>query len=174
MRLFIDASMQTSSHHISGPRILGSSARRVELALLCAVAGGCATIAPPPLNAADARRLAEVSALAGKPVVSFRFERMSSYEPIGLADLLVFTAPRDAWLLHLDGACRELDYSSFLGLTSYMHRVTSGFDSVRVRYNPIPCRIEQIRPVDTAVLKRADRENKMQDRAMDDASPSMK
>jgi len=135
----------------------------VVLALICALSAGCATTAPSiTLNSADAQRLAEVSAVAGKPVSSFRFLSMSSFEPIGDRDLLVFTSPRSAWLLHLDGSCRDLDFDPFLGLTSTFNRVSAGFDSVVARGNPIPCRIQQIRPVDTAVLRRAEKERKAQ------------
>jgi len=130
-----------------------SGLRWITLALLCAFANGCATTPASQATGADAQRLEEVSAIAGAPVSSFRYMDQATFEPIGLSDLLVFTTPREAWLLHLDGNCRGLDFGPFLKLTSHMHRVSSGFDSVIVRDNPIPCRIEQIRPVDTAALK---------------------
>lgn len=136
--------------------------RGAMLALLCATSSGCATTPPNPR---DMQRLAEVSAIAGKPVSSFHFLRLSSFEPIGLSDLLIFTSPRDAWLLHLDGPCRDIDFDPFLGLTSTFGRVSTGFDKVLVRDNPIPCRIEQIRPVDTAVLKHVEGERKAQEPA---------
>jgi len=128
--------------------------------MLCVLATGCASLQAAPHNPADVQRLAEVRAIAGPPVSSFRFMQMSSFEPIGLADVLVFTTPREAWLLHLDGQCRNLDFDPFVGLTSHMHRVSTLTDSVIVRDNPIPCRIEQIRPVDTSALRRIDREKK--------------
>jgi hypothetical protein len=76
--------------------------------------------------------------------------------------MLVFTTPKEAWLLHLDAPCRGLDFDPFLGLTSHMHRVSVLTDSVRVRDNPIPCRIVQIRPVNAQTLRRIDREKKAQ------------
>jgi hypothetical protein len=123
------------------------------------VLAGCATTPP---SDQDMRRLAEVTAIAGPTVSSFRYVNMSSFEPIGDRDLLIFTSPRSAWLLHLDGSCRDLEFDPFLGLTSSMGRVSSGFDKVIVRDNPIACRIEQIRPVDAAVLRHADSERKAQ------------
>jgi hypothetical protein len=155
----------TDSQQTSRDQVCDSGDRRSWLrwaipAVLILAGGGCATT-PAASTAsatqatgadANAQRLAQVLAVAGKPVSSFRFERMTSFEPIGLSDLLVYTNPREAWLLHLDGTCRDLDFDPFLGLTSHMHRVSTLTDSVRVRDNPIPCRIEEIRPVDTASL----------------------
>ena len=158
----------TPDSRASGSPILGHPTRDLRirsaaLALVCALSAGCATTAPSiTLNSADTQRLAEVSAVAGKPVSSFRFLSMSSFEPIGDSDLLLFTSPGSAWLLHLDGSCRDLDFDPFLGLTSTFNRVSAGFDSVVARGNPIPCRIQQIRPVDTAVLRRAEKERRMQ------------
>ncbi len=149
--------------------------RLALFAFVCGAVASCSTFQPQPPDPAISKRLSEVQAVAGAPVSSFRYMRMSSFEPIGLRNLLVFTTPREAWLLRLDGQCRNLDFEPFLGLTSHMHRVSSGFDSVRVRDNPIPCRIEEIRPVDTANLKRIDRERAAPDQQpMDDETPPPK
>ena len=139
----------------------GLRLRGAALAMLCVATVGCATTMAPP-NDRDVQRLAEVSTVAGKPVSSFQYLSLSSYEPIGDSDVLVFTSPRQAWLLHLYGPCRDLDFGAFIGLTSSFGRVSTGFDKVIVRDNPIACPIEQIRPVDTAVLKRVERERKLQ------------
>ena len=130
---------------------------------LIAACTSCATLQDRPPKPADVQRLAEVRSIAGPPVDSFWFERMSSFEPIGLSDMLVFTNPRNAWLLHLDGPCRNLDFDPFLLLTSHDRRVSVLLDSVRVRYNPIPCQIREIRPVDAARLRHIDKEKKAQD-----------
>jgi hypothetical protein len=137
--------------------------------MLCVLATGCASLQAAPPNPADEQRLAEVRTIAGPPVSSFRFMQMSSFEPFGLADVLVFTTPREAWLLHLNGQCRNLDFDPFVGLTSHTHRVSTLTDSVIVRDNPIPCRIEQIRPVDASALRRIDREKKARNQPPADA-----
>jgi Family of unknown function (DUF6491) len=136
-----------------------SRLRWVTLAMLCLASAACATTADPPLASgpvgggdAVSDRLAQVTAAAGQPISSFRYERMSSYEVIGLSDLLVYTRPTEAWLLHLDGECHNIDFGPFLKLTSHMHRVSTLTDSVIVKDNPIPCMIRQIRPVDTAKI----------------------
>lgn len=128
--------------------------------MLCTAGIGCATTAP--VNDRDVKRLAEVSAIAGKPVPWFRYTGLNSYEPIGEDDVLVFTSPREAWLLHLYGTCRDLDFGPFAGLTSSIGRVSAGYDKVIVRGNPIPCLIQEIRPVDPLVLRRVERERSLQ------------
>ncbi len=133
-----------------------SGLRWVTLAMLCALATGCATTPQPQATGASAQRLAEVSAVAGEPVTSFRYMDQATFEPIGLSDLLVYTSPREAWLLHLDRECRDLDFGPFLKLTSHMHRVSTLSDSVIVRNHPIPCQIREIRPVNAAALKNAE------------------
>lgn len=130
----------------------------------------CASFQDLPPDPAVTRRLAEVRAIAGPPVSSFRFLRWTSFEPIGLDHLLIFTAPRDVWLLRLDGRCRGLDFDPFIGLNSHFHLVQSGVDSVHVRDNPIPCRIVEIRPVDSAKLRHID--NEKQAPAQPDAAPT--
>lgn len=136
--------------------------RWVAISAVMLASAACSTLRDKPPDPAIAKRLAEVGAIAGPPVTSFRYMRMSSYEPIGLSHLLVFTGPREAWLLDLDGPCRMLDFGPFMGLTSHMNRVSTEIDSVRVRDNPIPCRIVQIRPVDSARLRHSDSERKAQ------------
>jgi hypothetical protein len=152
--------MHSRSERQHGLRSRRSGLCRMTFAMLLTTGVGCATAAPRPVNDAVAQRLAEVSAAAGKPVSSFRYMSTTQFEPIGLGDLLVYANPREAWLLHLDGPCRNLDFGPFLGLTSHMHRVSAGEDKVLVRDNPIPCRIMQIRPVDTAALKRVENDSK--------------
>jgi hypothetical protein len=156
----ISANMETGSKQLRSSRARSSGLYQATLAMLLMTGVGCATAAAPPVNDVVAQRLAEVSAAAGKPVSSFRYMGQTQFEPIGLSDLLVYTNPREAWLLHLDGPCRNLDFGPFLGLTSHMHRVSSGEDKVLVRDNPIPCRIVQIRPVDTTALKHVEKDSK--------------
>jgi hypothetical protein len=159
MVMQIFASVRTQARRLSSSRA-GSGLRWATFAALCLAAAGCATTADPPLASgsvggggdAASDRLSQVTAAAGQPISSFRYERMSSYEVIGLSDLLVYTRPTEAWLLHLDGECHNMDFGAFIKLTSHMHRVSTLTDSVIVKDNPIPCMIRQIRPVDTAKI----------------------
>jgi hypothetical protein len=151
---------QACSAAALGTRKWSVCLRAGTIGMLCAASTGCATTAPE--NVRDAQRLAEVSAIAGKPVPWFRYLSLNSYEPIGEGDVLVFTNPRQAWLLHLYGSCRDLDFGPFVGLTSSFGRVSAGIDKVIVRDNPIACLIQEIRPVDTSVLKHVERERRLQ------------
>lgn len=165
--------MATSTRHGETPRswIRARQMRWASgfaIAMGLAASAGCSTFQDKPPDPADVQRLAEVRALAAAPVTSFRFMRMSSFEPIGLSDLLIFTTPSEAWLLHLDGPCRGLDFDPFLGITSHTHRVSTMLDSVHVRDNPIPCRIEEIRPVNAVTLKHVDKEKTAHDQPAND------
>jgi hypothetical protein len=151
-----------------------TSLRWMALAAFAVACAGCSTLQDRPPNPADVQRLAEVQAIAGAPVDSFWFQRMSSFEPIGLSDLLVFTSPHQAWLLHLDHECRNLDFDPFLMLTSHSDRVSTLLDSVRVRHNPIPCEIKEIRPVNALTLRHVDREKKAAEPPPGDAAPAVK
>lgn len=144
----------SQTHRIRSPFRLAETCLGISLAVICAATTGCATTALGGQN--HMQRLADVSAIAGKPAPSFSYLSLNSYEPIGESDVLVFTSPREAWLLHLDGSCRDLDFGMSIRLTSNLGRVSAGQDHVIVRDNSIPCRIQQIRPVDTAVLKRVE------------------
>ncbi|MBS0192916.1 MAG: hypothetical protein JSR34_01555 [Proteobacteria bacterium] len=139
-------------------RVFTARLRLPLSALLALACASCASFQDKPPDPAIAQRLEEVRSIAGPPVSSFRFMRMTTFEPIGLSNLMVFTAPQDAWLLQLDGRCRGLDFGPFMGLTSHMRLVMSGVDSVRVQDNPIPCRIVEIRRVDVKRLRRIDTE----------------
>lgn len=132
----------------------------VLIALFCITSAGCASTAPYHDRAAQ--RLVEISAIAGKPVPWFTYLSLNSYEPVGESDVLMFTSPRQAWLLHLYGSCPDLAFGQTVGLTSNLGRVSAGFDQVIVRDSSIPCRIQQIRPVDSSVLRRIDRGSKPQ------------
>jgi hypothetical protein len=153
---------------------IARSWRWMAVAVLGMACAACSTLTDRPPDPAVEQRLAEVRALAGPPVDTFWYERMSSYEPIGLSDLLVFTSPRQAWLLHLDGECRNMDFDPFLMLTSHSNRVTVMLDSVRVRHNPIPCEIKEIRPVNAATLRHVDRERKAAEPPPGDAAEPAK
>jgi hypothetical protein len=175
--------MDTISHQTHGkmglhaPGRVAGMRRWLALAALGLTCASCSTLQDRPPNPADVQRLAEVQAIAGPPVDSFWFTRMSSFEPIGQADLLVFTTPHEAWLLHLDGTCHNLDFDPFLLVTSHDHRVSTLVDSVHVRHNPIPCEIKEIRPVNAVTLRHVDREKKAQgqpapDQAVEQPKPS--
>lgn len=124
-----------------------------RLSMLCAAAmllAGCAAISSRDRMA---ERLAEYEAAAGAPVESFQFHQFWSWEALGNSAVAVYTRTNEAWLLDLRGPCNELPFAGTIGLTSSINRVYARFDSVRVGGDPMPCRIETIRPVDVKKLK---------------------
>ncbi len=133
--------------------------RMLPLAAVLALAA-CST-AP---RQTDADRLALYAAHAGEPANSFRFSgRLNGWVPLGNQALAVWTRPSEAYLLDLSGPCQDLDYAHAISLTSHVSQVSARFDDV-IALGPgtssirIPCRIAQIRPLDTRALKEAQRQ----------------
>ena len=112
----------------------------------------------------DAQRLALYESHAGQPVGNFRFfGRLNGWSPLGDSALAVWTRPGEAWLLDLSGSCQDLAYASAISLTSHMSQVSARFDDVvplggGTASLRIPCRIAQIRPLDTKALKESERQ----------------
>ena len=133
---------------------------RLVLAAALAVAtlSGCATDG----GLRDEQRLALYREHAGEPVTSFQyFGRLYGWTPLGDRALAVWTRPSQAYLLELTGSCLDLEYAHAITVTNQSGRVHARFDDVLVLGSNtmrIPCRIEQIRPVDSAALKQAERE----------------
>ncbi|WP_407352021.1 DUF6491 family protein [Luteimonas sp. R10] len=112
----------------------------------------------------DAQRLEVYRSNAGEPVRDFRFfGRLSGWTPLGDDALVVWTRPNEAYLLELMGPCQDLDFASAIGLTSFSGQVSARFDEVIVYgggpgVGRIPCRIQEIRPVDVKAAKVAQQE----------------
>lgn len=112
----------------------------------------------------DADRAALYASHAGEPVRNFRFfGRLSGWTPLGDSALAVWTRPGEAWLLDLSGPCPDLGYATAISVTSHMSQVSARFDDViplgaGTSAVQIPCRIVQIRPVDTKALKLAEQQ----------------
>lgn len=132
---------------------------RVAASLVAAaVLAGCAS-----QRLSDADRYALYAQHAGAEVDHFRYlGRINGWTPLGDSALAVWTRPGEAWLLDLSGPCQDLDYTPAIGLTSTMSRVSARFDRVLVRSRSsidIPCHIRQIRPLDVAAIREAQRRN---------------
>ncbi len=110
----------------------------------------------------DAERLALYRTHAGEPVPSFQyFGRISGWTPLGESAMAVEARPNQSYLLELQGPCPNLEFAQAISLSGQFGRVYSRFDTVtpldRDGMN-FPCRIEQIRPVDTAAVRQEQRE----------------
>ncbi len=138
----------------------GLAAARVALAGALAVVAlsGCATDA----GLRDEQRLALYRQHAGEPVDSIQyFGRISGWTPLGDRALALWTRPNQAYLLELNGPCMDLEYAHAIAVTNHFGRVHARFDDVRVLGTDsmrIPCRIQAIRPIDSAALKQAERD----------------
>lgn len=123
----------------------------------------------------DQAHLAAVHAAAGKPVGSFSLavSTLYSWEPLSNQELLVYTRPRQAWLLNV-GLCPQLPFTVAIGLTSHVGQVNTNRDSVLVRRGDFPCHIQSIRPVDVKQLRQQTKQRsggKVVSESADQASP---
>lgn len=108
-----------------------------------------------------AQKLATYQAAAGEPVKSFRyFGRISGWTSLDDRNIAVWTRAQEAWLLSFNGSCRDVEWASAITVTHQGNSVYAGFDKV-VALNGgssgFPCRIDEIRPLDTAKIKSAEK-----------------
>ncbi len=112
----------------------------------------------------DAQRLELYRTHAGEPVKDFRyFGTLNGWTPLGDQALAVWTRPNEAFLLELTSHCVDLNFAPAISITNMMGSVSARFDDVIVRgggrnVGRIPCRIDQIRPLDVKALREAQRE----------------
>ncbi len=132
---------------------------RTSLAILSlALLAGCAT------NRAerDEQQLALYEAHATEPVPSFRYVgRLNSWTPLGADKLAVWTSPTRAYLLEVDGHCNDLPFAQAIQLSENTGMVHARFDTVTPLgsgMRAIPCRIQEIRPIDVAAMREAKRQ----------------
>jgi hypothetical protein len=117
------------------------------------LAGVAATLLAACASVPLAQRQAAYAAAAGAPVNSFRFfTPLWSWEALGPDQVVIYTRPKQAWLLDVPG-CNQLPFANAIGLTSNLNQVSIRFDKVIIDRNTFPCTIQKIRPVDVARLK---------------------
>lgn len=102
-------------------------------------------------------RLTAVHAAAGTPVSSFRVGAVPgapaiyAWQALNNRQLLIYTRPREAWLLTL-GSCPRLFQSPFVAVTSSMNQVDH-FSRVFVMRAEVACRVRRIQPIDVSDLQ---------------------
>jgi putative hemolysin len=132
------------------------------LALLVATLAACAS--SPRLS--DSQKYALYREHAGEPVRSFRYtSRINSWTPLGDQALVVWTRPSEAYLLDLSGPCQDLGFASAITISNRFGEVTSRFDQVTVHGGGtssirIPCRIQEIRPIDVKAIRQVERDRR--------------
>ena len=121
-----------------------------------ALVGGCAT----DYKARTADQLALYRAHAGPPVPDFPYyHTFTQWTPLGRDALALWLSPTRAYLLDVPG-CTDLEWAHGIQISDAVGRVSARFDRVLplgVGTVPIPCRIEQIRPLDTKAIRDAER-----------------
>ena len=141
-----------------GPLRTGVAMKSLLISLIAALLlGACATG-----GLSYSERLAMYREAAGAPVESFQYlGRIHGWTPLGDSALVLRTRPNQAYLLELRGTCPDLDFAHAITVSNLAGRVHARFDTVTVlgqgRF-AIPCRIQQIRPVDVSAVRQAERE----------------
>lgn len=135
---------------------LGAAAALVALLASCSTNKAAGPSAAEPTT--QQRALARYEAYAGPPVDSFTWlGHFDSWEGLGENRLLVYTTPRDAYLLKIAPPCDLRFVVNKVGITSSNAAVYKGLDSVVVNNaaagGPWQCAILEIRPVDVRRMK---------------------
>ena len=130
---------------------------RIALVAIAAAAlAGCASVP----DATPAEKLALYRAHAGAPVSNFAYSRpFMQWMPLGDAALAVWISPSRAYLLEV-GACPDLDSAPGIRLSDSSGLVVARLDRVYPigpAVHPVPCRIDQIRPLDVGALRESER-----------------
>ncbi len=149
-----------------GARVLAAAVLGAALLAGCASSG---------LKGEDKYALYAVH--AGAPVNSFNYNgSINSWTSLGDSAIAVWTRPSEAWLLDLSGPCPDLPYTTAIGVTSTMNRVSARFDKVLVGNRgagiQIPCHIQQIRPLDVKMIRAAEKQVRDAPDAVDQAPAS--
>jgi hypothetical protein len=103
------------------------------------------------------------AALAGEPISTVQFTRLMAWHDVdtspsdlGPTQLIVQTGVTRALLLTLYSPCRDLDFSIEIGLTSFGHQLSAGFDKVLVPGHQ-SCRIKTIQALDVKAMRAAEK-----------------
>ena len=118
---------------------------------LALAVAGCAGMSS---TRAPSEALTRYQSVAGPSVQFLPFWRLEEWEAVDDEHLVVWTSRREAWLLQVWPNCNGLISSPTIALTSSVHRVYANIDKVLLAQHEV-CRIQDIRSIDVAALKRA-------------------
>jgi hypothetical protein len=105
----------------------------------------------------DAEAYERYRDFAGAPIDDFTYlGRYDGWSSLGRNVLAIRTSVSDAYLLTVQGPCSDLEFANTIALTSTGNTVRRGLDSVRV--GRVSCTITEIRPVNYAEMRKAERE----------------
>ena len=117
--------------------------------------GACATTT----SDTDASRLARYSPYLQPAVKSIRYAQARNWEKITDHHVLLEVRPNEQYLLKLDGPCLQFSNGSpSLIVDAHMSGILSaGSDRIGTMESRITCLIREIRPVDIAAQKAAEK-----------------
>jgi Family of unknown function (DUF6491) len=137
---------------------------RMALMLLTGALAACASQSP---RERDAEAYELYHDFAGAPVNDFTYlGTYDGWRSLGRNVLAVQTTLNEAYLITVYGPCSDLQFAQTIGLTSTANTVHRGLDSVLVGRDK--CTISEIRPVDYAGLRKAQREERERQQARSD------
>jgi Family of unknown function (DUF6491) len=117
-----------------------------------ALLAGCAAL--PPISKQDAATEATLLQFAGPPIDSFTYlGHYDGFRTLGDKQVVLFTTINDGYLIRVRDPCINLRFANRVGLTSSDRTVNRTFDFVITDHQR--CRIDTIRHIDYAAMKRA-------------------
>lgn len=133
---------------------------RIAVPLVAGLLAACATQSP---REREAEAYEVYRDFAGAPVTEFTYlGRYEGWKSLGKNVLAIQTNLNDAYLLRVQGPCSDLQFANTIALTSTGNTVRRGLDSVRTARET--CTITEIRPVDYAKVREAQREDAARDK----------
>jgi hypothetical protein len=139
---------------------------RIATVLLTSALAACAS---QSVRERDAEAYELYRDFAGAPVNEFTYlGKYDGWRSLGRNVLAVQTSLSDAYLITVLGPCSDLPFAQTIGLTSTANTVHRGLDSVLVGRDK--CTISEIRPVDYAALRKAQREDREREEARSEQS----
>lgn len=140
---------------------------RIALILLTGTLAACASQSP---RERDAEAYQLYRDFAGAPINEFTYlGKYDGWRSLGRNVLAIQTGLSDAYLITVQGPCSDLQFEQTIGLTSTGNTVHRGLDSVLVGRDKCP--ITEIRPVDYAALRKAQREEAQRRQARSEQAP---
>ena len=93
------------------------------------------------------KELARFQRYAGPPIDEFPMFQMWKWQVLGPTQLVVWSTINDAYLIHVDKSCSNLEWTHGLSVSQEMRqKVSRKFDFVAFGHER--CKIVEIRPVD--------------------------
>jgi hypothetical protein len=96
---------------------------------------------------------------AGAPIDEFPFWSLYQWELVGPDQVVVWSTVNKAYLVKVEQPCAKLEWAHSVAVTSNQrHRVSRTFDFVIAEGER--CKIDEIRPIDYAAMRKQAREDK--------------